>query len=84
MARSRPGGGLRLLDARHHVMAEFHRDQQAGEHGFPQANMFHQPERHAGAGAIWSQSVKLSANFLRYLRWSTDGRTILNAVPATR
>ena len=39
LARSRPGSGLRLLDARHRVMAEFSRDQQpsvarlpAGQH----------------------------------------------------
>ena len=44
LARSRPGSGLRLLDAGHRVMAEFSRDQQAGQHGFPQANMFHQPD----------------------------------------
>ncbi|HEV2254645.1 MAG TPA: bifunctional 3-(3-hydroxy-phenyl)propionate/3-hydroxycinnamic acid hydroxylase [Streptosporangiaceae bacterium] len=44
LARSRPGSGLRLLDARHRVMAEFSRDQQPGRHGFPQANMFHQPD----------------------------------------
>ena len=44
LARSRPGSGLRLLDARHHVMAEFSRDQQPSQHGFPQANMFHQPD----------------------------------------
>jgi len=41
LARSRPGSGLRLLDARHRVMAEFSRDQQPSQHGFPQANMFH-------------------------------------------
>jgi 3-(3-hydroxy-phenyl)propionate hydroxylase len=44
LARSRPGSGLRLLDASHHVMAEFSRSHQASEHGFPQANMFHQPD----------------------------------------
>ena len=44
LARSRPGSGLRLLDARHRVMAEFHREHQASQHGFPQANMFHQPD----------------------------------------
>ena len=44
LARSRPGSGLRLLDDRHRVMAEFRRDQQPGQHGFPQANMFHQPD----------------------------------------
>ena len=44
LARSRPGSGLRLLDAGHRVMAEFRREHQAGQHGFPQANMFHQPD----------------------------------------
>jgi 3-(3-hydroxy-phenyl)propionate hydroxylase len=44
LARSRPGSGLRLLDARHRVMAEFSRDHNGGVHGFPQANMFHQPD----------------------------------------
>src|SRR5215469_10092644 len=47
LARSRPGSGLRLLDARHRVMAEFTRDHQASQHGFPQANMFHQPDLEA-------------------------------------
>ncbi|MGZ4611605.1 MAG: bifunctional 3-(3-hydroxy-phenyl)propionate/3-hydroxycinnamic acid hydroxylase MhpA [Kineosporiaceae bacterium] len=44
LARSKPASGLRLLDARHRVMAEFRRQQQVGRHGFPQANMFHQPD----------------------------------------
>ena len=44
LARSRPGSGLRLLDAGHRVMAEFSRDHKPGVHGFPQANMFHQPD----------------------------------------
>ena len=43
LARSRPCSGLRLLDARHRVMAEFGREQ-TGVHGYPQANMFHQPD----------------------------------------
>jgi 3-(3-hydroxy-phenyl)propionate hydroxylase len=44
LARSRPGSGLRLLDARHRVMAEFCREPAIGRHGYPQANMFHQPD----------------------------------------
>ncbi|MGE5291597.1 MAG: bifunctional 3-(3-hydroxy-phenyl)propionate/3-hydroxycinnamic acid hydroxylase [Micromonosporaceae bacterium] len=44
LARSRPCSGLRLLDAQHRVMAEFRREHEVGVHGFPQANMFHQPE----------------------------------------
>jgi 3-(3-hydroxy-phenyl)propionate hydroxylase len=47
LARSRPGSGLRLLDAGHRVMAEFTRDHKPGTHGFPQANMFHQPDLEA-------------------------------------
>jgi 3-(3-hydroxy-phenyl)propionate hydroxylase len=35
LARSRPCSGLRLLDASHRVMAEFSREHQACEHGFP-------------------------------------------------
>jgi 3-(3-hydroxy-phenyl)propionate hydroxylase len=41
---SRPGLGLRLLDGRHRVMAEFRRDPAPGPHGWPQANMFDQPD----------------------------------------
>jgi 3-(3-hydroxy-phenyl)propionate hydroxylase len=44
LARSRSCSGLRLLDADHRVMAEFRRQHQTGIHGFPQANMFHQPD----------------------------------------
>jgi len=44
LAQSRSCSGLRLLDAEHQVMAEFRREHQLGVHGFPQANMFHQPD----------------------------------------
>lgn len=40
---SRPARGLRLLDPEHRTLAEFHRPDH-GPHGFPQANMFDQPE----------------------------------------
>ncbi|PBC71066.1 3-(3-hydroxy-phenyl)propionate hydroxylase [Streptomyces sp. TLI_235] len=43
-AISRPARGMRLLDGSHRVLAEFRRDGSCGEHGFPQANMFDQPE----------------------------------------
>ncbi|WNZ13682.1 bifunctional 3-(3-hydroxy-phenyl)propionate/3-hydroxycinnamic acid hydroxylase [Streptomyces sp. 11x1] len=42
-AISRPANGLRLLDARHRVMAEFRRTGH-GPHGYPQTSMFDQPE----------------------------------------
>lgn len=41
-AISRPAPGMRLTDARHRVLAELRRERQV--HGFPQANMFDQPE----------------------------------------
>ena len=41
---SRPAQGLRLQDARHRVFAEFRRDGSTGRHGYPQANMFDQPD----------------------------------------
>ncbi len=44
LAVSRPMAGLRLVDARHRVLAEFARAPGAGRHGWPQASMFHQPD----------------------------------------
>jgi 3-(3-hydroxy-phenyl)propionate hydroxylase len=43
-AISRPTLGLQLLDKRFKVLAEFNRDTALSVHGFPQANMFDQPE----------------------------------------
>ncbi|MER6288974.1 bifunctional 3-(3-hydroxy-phenyl)propionate/3-hydroxycinnamic acid hydroxylase [Streptomyces sviceus] len=42
-AMARPANGLRLLDARHRVMAEFRRTEH-GLHGYPQTSLFDQPE----------------------------------------
>ncbi|MFC9914531.1 bifunctional 3-(3-hydroxy-phenyl)propionate/3-hydroxycinnamic acid hydroxylase [Streptomyces sp. NPDC059862] len=42
-ALARPANGLRLLDARHRLIAEFPR-RSHGHHGFPQTSMFDQPE----------------------------------------
>ena len=46
-AISRPARGLRLLNPTMGVLAEFQRDSAASVHGFPQANMFDQPELEA-------------------------------------
>jgi 3-(3-hydroxy-phenyl)propionate hydroxylase len=46
-AISRPARGLRLLDATMAVLAEFRRDNTCSANGFPQANMFDQPELEA-------------------------------------
>src|SRR5215213_654934 len=43
-AISRPALGLRLLDNAARVLAEFRRDPAHSVHGFPQANMFDQPD----------------------------------------
>jgi 3-(3-hydroxy-phenyl)propionate hydroxylase len=41
---SRPCNGLRLVDRSMRVLAEFQRGTAHGRHGFPEANMFDQPE----------------------------------------
>ena len=41
---SRPARGLRLLTPDHRVLAEFQRPAEGGAHGYPQANMFDQPD----------------------------------------
>ncbi|CCK26122.1 3-(3-hydroxyphenyl)propionate hydroxylase [Streptomyces davaonensis JCM 4913] len=43
-AITRPARGMRLLDGSHRVLAEFRRDNPCGRYGFPEANMFDQPE----------------------------------------
>jgi 3-(3-hydroxy-phenyl)propionate hydroxylase len=42
LPRTRPMAGLRLLDGRHRVLAEFGRH--AGPHGWPQGSLVHQPD----------------------------------------
>jgi 3-(3-hydroxy-phenyl)propionate hydroxylase len=44
VARSRPMAGLRLLDGRRRILAEFRRDPAAGVHGWPQGSFVHQPD----------------------------------------
>jgi 3-(3-hydroxy-phenyl)propionate hydroxylase len=46
-AISWPGQGLRLVDRELRVLAEFKRDTAYGQHGYPQANLFDQPELEA-------------------------------------
>lgn len=43
-ALTRPAAGLRLMDRDHRVLAQFSRGQGIGVHGYPQANMFDQPD----------------------------------------
>jgi 3-(3-hydroxy-phenyl)propionate hydroxylase len=46
-AISRPARGLQLRDRHMRVLAEFQRDSAESSHGYPQANMFDQPELEA-------------------------------------
>jgi 3-(3-hydroxy-phenyl)propionate hydroxylase len=73
-AISRPALGLRLLDNSTRVLAEFHRDPAHSVHGFPQANMFDQPDFEA----------LLRANLKRYpcveLRGDTEVTRIADDV----
>ncbi|TMR99755.1 bifunctional 3-(3-hydroxy-phenyl)propionate/3-hydroxycinnamic acid hydroxylase [Nonomuraea basaltis] len=46
-AISRPACGLRLVDRRMRVLAEFRRGTAIGRNGYPEANMFDQPELEA-------------------------------------
>ena len=41
---TRPALGLRVLDAQHRVIGEFGRSGTTGVHGYPQANLFDQPD----------------------------------------
>jgi 3-(3-hydroxy-phenyl)propionate hydroxylase len=47
LSRSRSLAGLRLLDGRHRVLAEFRRSADAGLHGWPQGSLVHQPDLEA-------------------------------------
>jgi 3-(3-hydroxy-phenyl)propionate hydroxylase len=44
LTRTRPMAGLRLLDGRHRLLAEFRRHADAGVHGWPQGSFVHQPD----------------------------------------
>ncbi|GAA2640252.1 bifunctional 3-(3-hydroxy-phenyl)propionate/3-hydroxycinnamic acid hydroxylase [Dactylosporangium fulvum] len=89
---SRPGLGLRLLDGRHRVMAEFRRDTATGPHGYPQANMFDQPDLErllrarlatldgvefvGGAEVVGVSSAVSSAHVTYRLRRNGEERTV--------
>ncbi len=69
-AISRPTLGLRLLDKRFTVLAEFNRDTSRSLHGFPQANMFDQPELEA----------LLRANLKRFTKAELRGNAVVTDV----
>lgn len=73
-AISRPALGLRLLDSTLDVLAEFQRAPGVGVHGFPQANMFDQPELEA----------LLRANLEHYPQTRIQGDVEVTDIAASR
>jgi 3-(3-hydroxy-phenyl)propionate hydroxylase len=71
-AISRPSRGLRLVDPGLRVLAEFRRSAGVGRHGYPEANMFDQPEL---------ESI-LRANLARYPRVTLRGGTEVTGLAA--
>src|SRR4051794_19726782 len=51
LARTRPMAGLRLVDGRHRVLAEFRRQPDAGVNGWPTGSLVHQPDLEEVLGA---------------------------------
>lgn len=52
---SQPGAGLRLLSPQHHTLAQFDRTDPQTSNGYPQANMFDQPDLEAVLRARMSE-----------------------------
>lgn len=69
-AISRPASGLRLVDPNRRVLAQFDRDPSGGRNGFPEANLFDQPELEA----------LLRANLDRYPAVTLRGNAEVTAV----
>ena len=61
LARTRPMAGLRLVDGRHRVLAEFRRQPDSGGNGWPTGSLVHQPdlEEVLGAAAVATPGVTL-------------------------
>jgi 3-(3-hydroxy-phenyl)propionate hydroxylase len=79
LAHSRPMAGLRLLDGRHRVLAEFRRSPDAGLHGWPQGSFVHQPDLEAvlAAAAVADPWITVERGVeVTGLRSDTDGVTV--------
>ncbi|WP_454194384.1 bifunctional 3-(3-hydroxy-phenyl)propionate/3-hydroxycinnamic acid hydroxylase MhpA [Nocardia sp. Marseille-Q1738] len=77
-AISRPALGLRLVDRKLRVLAEFHRDPTGGRNGYPDANMFDQPELEA----ILRAAVKRRAEVT--VRGDVEVTTVLRETDGVR
>ena len=77
-AISRPALGLRLIDPKLRVLAEFHRDPEQHRNGYPSANMFDQPalESLLRANLVHYPEVDLRGNVdVTDIADAVDGRT---------
>jgi 3-(3-hydroxy-phenyl)propionate hydroxylase len=84
-AISRPGLGLRLVDSHHRVLNEFSRTTGVGVHGFPQANMYDQPdlEKLLRANVNEQPGVNLRGN-VEVIDVADDGRGRVRVTYADR
>ena len=73
-AHSRPGHGLRLIDPQMRVLSEIPRSTKPSGHGFPQMNMFDQPELEA----------MLRANVKHYPQVTVHGNVEVTSVTQTQ
>jgi 3-(3-hydroxy-phenyl)propionate hydroxylase len=79
LARSRPLAGLRLLDRRHRVLAEFQRSPDASLHGWPQGSFVHQPDLEAVLAAAAQREPRITVQRgveVTGLRSDGDGATV--------
>ena len=82
LARSRPMAGLRLLDGRHRVLAEFRRSPDAGLHGFPQGSLVHQPDLEAVLAAAADADPRITVERGVELVGLTPGRPVVATLRA--
>jgi 3-(3-hydroxy-phenyl)propionate hydroxylase len=79
LALSRPFAGLRLLDGRHRVLAEFLRLPDAGLNGWPQGSFVHQPDLEAALAAAADADPRITVQrgmAVTGLRSDGDGATV--------
>ena len=84
LARSRPLAGLRLVDRRHRVLAEFRRSADAGLNGWPQGSFVHQPDLEGVLAAAAEADPRITVERgveVTGLRSDDDGVTVELACP---
>ena len=79
LAGGRPMAGLRLVDGRHRVLAEFRRSPDASLHGWPQGSFVHQPDLEAVLAAAAQREARITVQRgaeVTGLRSDGDGATV--------